>query len=265
MASDSYYATNALCEALAKSADADRSLCPTRGRWCLVYGTSTVQPKLLMLAVAVQDTHALRQRIRSDEKRLVDALEYFGKAAGLPVAHMRFALSEETLSRVGYRDSHNTPGRVLGMDEFAEQAFEQHGLSADKGAEVKPVKDRLSSGYHEWQRASLGNLTVSDIDLIRFTSEGDPHEIFELKRSFRGLNDWEPYRADYDNYSLLYRAVAPSATRVRIVYNVYTGSRPRRDIIDHVAVWEVVSDSPTFERLGIYSFEEFVAREYNSN
>lgn len=79
----------------------------------------------------------------------------------------------------------------------------------------------MSSDFYAWQRDTLGNITVSDFDLLQTDINGLVTRVFELKRSFYELEYWKPFREDYKNFALLINVLRNTSINLNIIYNQF--------------------------------------------
>ena len=80
--------------------------------------------------------------------------------------------------------------------------------------------------------------------------------IYELKRSFFPLEQWEPYRRDYPNFRLLRRFADLAGMDLRIVYN----QRTKQPFLDDVSCLRLFSFDLAQDRAadeGIVTLEDF--------
>ena len=135
------------------------------------------------------------------------------------------------------------------------------GLPVKSGACGKSVNDATSSAYHNWQRANLGSIKVTDIDLIRLNDQGMPVEAIELKRSYYPLKDWKPYSDDYVNFNLLHSVCQSAGMEMNIAYNVRQTKPTFFDNASRLTIFSYKNvNSPI--KMGEYDFSEFVDRKY---
>lgn len=127
----------------------------------------------------------------------------------------------------------------------------------------KPINDRVSSGYHQWQADNLKGFTVSDLDLIKIKN-GNPSIVWELKRSMYSLERWKPFQADYNNFRLLSNLCNPSNVLFKIAYNHLSG-KPGGKRIDNASKLKIfdIDFSKENERKhivdkGVVTFDQFL-------
>jgi hypothetical protein len=121
----------------------------------------------------------------------------------------------------------------------------------------KSINDKSSSPYHDWQRSNMGSSVIAtDIDLLRFEGQ-NPIEILELKRSYKALEEWEPYHRDYKNFLLLSKLARKRDLAFYIVYNHRTKS-PFYDDISRLKIFEFDHRMTTYCRLmGYRTIQQF--------
>ena len=136
--------------------------------------------------------------------------------------------------------------------------FSGYGLPISNSKTDKYLNDKVSSAYHKWQRDQLGrSLVVSDIDLVNIKN-GSLFAFYELKRSYKSLEEWQPHRDDYPNFILLSKLAQKSGLLLRIAYNVRT-KNPWYDNISKIKVFEFKHGNPvSIKDRGIYSLSDFL-------
>lgn len=242
-----YYQSNAIYERL-RNAD-NRSLSWTAANaWTLVYGDGNSNPAALALVAG---------RSWEPQNEIVSVVEYLGKASGIPAIKIYF---DDTVSHIDFVKIKFDGSELIeiSLDDL-KSIFSEFGLAVTTGRATKAINDASSSAYHNWQRANLGRITVSDIDLFRFGGNGTPSEIIELKRSYIGLDRWKPFQADFPNFNLLMKLAKLSSIRMTIAYNI-RHKNPFFDDASNISIFNFSEKGP--DHLGIFTFEEFVASKY---
>lgn len=204
--------------------------------WVLIYATSDIQPKLILLASQLNDD--LEREGTDFENLSFKLLEKFNA----PIRILRF--TEKTFSKnVVISDKENATLFSIETSKLYELLFEPYNLPADINSKTKPVNDATSSTFHVWQRNFLsGKIKVSDIDLIQYNDDYTPTKVFELKRSFQELEEWKPYTVDYPNFILLRRTI-PEEISFFILYNLCIGADKIEDLTN-IRVFKVEDDTP---------------------
>lgn len=105
----------------------------------------------------------------------------------IPFINICFDDKVDNIEYIKIQDALLGTWKDISLQELKD-VFKKFGVPINDNPCYKAINDKKSSAYHNWQRENLGNITVSDIDLIR-VSEGRIQEIVELKRSF--LNVFE--------------------------------------------------------------------------
>lgn len=182
--------------------------------WLLVYGNSSSIPKVLAYICKVGN---IRETQSQNEKKAANRAYRFSKMLGLPFICIRF---RENDSSVAIWEGLYGPWSYITYDQLRGR-FEAYGI-VEPGTARKDVNQYLSSTYHDWQRSSLGKITVSDFDLIKINDKNKILEIVELKRSKLSLNDWKPYRNDFANFALIINTIVLSGKNIPfyLYYNV---------------------------------------------
>ena len=180
-------------------------------------------------------------------------------AANVPFADIWF---DDTVDEIDSVRLNGTEINLTGLRRW----FAGSGLPVNDSAPAKSINRQASSAYHDWQRAHLGTIKVTDIDLLRMDRTTDRIEaIYELKRSYIGLDQWKPFPDDFTNFNIASGLATAVGARFRIVYNVFhredrgTG-RPRVDDASQVSTFSYSrSEGGTTRLLGTMNFEDFVA------
>lgn len=147
--------------------------------------------------------------------------------------------------------------------EILKKKFEEIGLPVTQGTVGKAINSQNSSAYHQWQRNSLGAITVSDIDLVRMDSSLlKPIEVVELKRSFKSLTEWSPYSEDFHNFDLIVDVTSKVGANFTIAYNYHVKRPQYVDDASQLSLFEYSSSPRGARRLGVFSFSEFVSGDY---
>lgn len=201
----SYYNSNAIYDHLGRNPH----YCWTVGNaWILVYGDSHSNPKLLVFA---------QGKSWVEDKRVLAVVAVLSRWATLPMVRIEFDDGVNEIETVRYYLDDQTQ-QVITLTQL-KTLFAERGVPVNTDNFAKAINDKESSAYHKWQRATLGNITVSDIDLVRIDN-GKMTGILELKRSFKSLNDWRPYTADFPNFRLINNVCAKAGLDFMITYNV---------------------------------------------
>lgn len=244
-----YYKTNAVYESL-KSEQAHPFVWLSGNAWMLIYGDQNTTPKALVLAFG--ESWPLQNDI-------IETAEKISSASGIPLLFVKFDdAAESTISKVEF----GKPGqaRELNLDQLTAE-FRSLGLPVRSGTCEKSVNNATSSAYHDWQRSSLGSIKVTDIDLIRLNTEGEPIEAIELKRSYYPLEKWNPFSDDYVNFNLLLSVCKQSAMKMTIAYNVRQNKPVFNDDASRFALFSyTANNSPV--RIGQFGYSDFLTGSY---
>ncbi len=216
--------------------------------WILIYGDAQSNPLLCVLAYGIS---------ANVSEPVVDSLQVICDCARLPFRMICFDDSAEQIDHVLCGPDRSTLTQVSLPD--LKSLFAELGIPVTGGIPHKAINDRESSAYHHWQRANLGRIVVSDIDLIRLDGELHPIELLELKRSYISLSSWTPYRDDYANFNLLLSVAKRCSLRFSIAYNVRHRS-PFRDDASRLVLFRYTGENVS--KVGTLSFDEFVKGEY---
>ncbi len=211
--------------------------------WQLIYGASNCSPKLLVLASGISN-NKLDSKFSEDELEAFKTLEELSERTKIPLRFVRFIINEREVNEV-FTFINNENGRIVSMDTLS-QLFGQSGLPISQTPTGKYLNDVESSAYHKWQRACLGSsLKVSDLDLLRFSNENKITHLYELKRSYYSLENWEPFSVDYNNFRLVSRLMKKANIKFQIIYNVRK-KNPWHDDISKLKIFDVDIDDDRF-------------------
>lgn len=242
-----YYQSNAIYDRLQRQ-DNHSLAWAAANAWTLVYGNGNSDPTTLALVAG---------RSWIPQSEIISAVKYLGERSGTPTIEIYFDDSVDQIEDVKVRFDRSDLTRVSLVE--LKSIFSEFGLSVTTGSVSKAINSASSSAYHNWQRANLGHITVSDIDLFRIDEHGIPNEIIELKRSYIGLDSWKPFPADYANFNLLMKMARSSSLAMTIAYNVRHRD-PFFDDASKVSIFDYSDRGPN--RRGIFTFDEFVSRKY---
>lgn len=250
------YKGNGIYDYLKK--DSDAYFFCTEDRWILVYGNSHGIPKLLAFVSRAYDIASPFDISEQNDANRACRIAAFLK---LPYIFIRFM---ENSGEVRIWDSNDRIHKNISYSQLRD-LFEKFGV-VQPGTPKKDVNQYVSSPYHNWQRENLGQITVSDLDLIKYRN-GRMEEIIELKRSKKSIECWTPYTSDYANFALLINAIVGSGERIRftLYYNVlYDGAiGSRKDDISKIKVFDFIIPNAAIDHLqvkykyrGIFTLKE---------
>ena len=189
---DIYYNDNAIYKKL-RSYNSENFIWVSGNAWLLIYGDQYSIPKLL---VFVTTKTFCNQELYRKHKRIIT----LSKKLNIPFLNISFDDESEHIDYVRIQDDLLHKWRNISLQELKD-IFKSFGIPVNNNPCYKAVNDKKSSAYHDWQRNNLGNITVSDIDLMRVN--GDLiEEIIELKRSYYEFDKWLPFPRDYPNFNL---------------------------------------------------------------
>jgi hypothetical protein len=252
----SYYSSNAVYDELARRSIRD-FVWASGNAWLLLYADSDEVLRLIVFVAGISSagTRPIGSPPLAEVGRVGTAL---ASAASVPFIKVAFddhapEITSVELSRDG-RDEGEIPLAQL------RTTFEAMGLPVKSASTAKAINDRASSAYHAWQRANLGAIKVTDVDLVRLDGQGAPIEILELKRSYIGLQQWSPYPADFTNFNLLADLADKAGARFTIVYNVRK-TNPFHDDASTLSLFSYAKASGP-HRIGIVTFDDFAAGRY---
>lgn len=242
-----YYSSNAVYEQLACEPKHD-FLWASGHVWMLIYGDGDSNP------LACVFVHSVSAHLDS---RASSVFNQIAVTAGLPFFEVGFDDSTSEIHDVQLAINGASMGNIS-LQEL-KKYFEKHGVPVNGSTTNKSVNSATSSAYHDWQRSNLGQITVSDIDLVRVSTDDKPIEIIELKRSYYSLDRWQPFPADFKNFNLLKAVTNRCSCDLTIAYNVRT-KEPFNDDASKLSLFSYERDLP--KALGQVSFDQFVNNQY---
>tara|TARA_B100001063_G_C16624030_1_gene482207 strand:+ start:59 stop:826 length:768 start_codon:yes stop_codon:yes gene_type:complete len=250
-----YYKGNAIYDYINANQLTDFKFC-SGNLWQLVYGDSNCVPKLLALVIGA-DNNGYNAAYTPEQIEAFDLLNTFATTCNLPIKVIKFNTDVEIENILISDDVTVQPTEITLAD--LRDIFSQNGLPVSDTSTAKYLNDRTSSAYHKWQRGHLGRaLTVSDIDLWKLTPTGAVQRIYELKRSYIAIGNWNPYPDDYRNFRLLSAIANQANVRLGIVYNVRKTKPKFHDDISSIKVFKVdFTKTPPIKIVGIYKNNGF--------
>jgi hypothetical protein len=253
-----FYTGSRLPEDL-EAVGADQFVWVTEDAWCLVYGDSNCDPKVALFVEAV-DSEALEDESPDWNIAVRDIFFGLAEQAGLKRYHLRFAVDAPLISMINVT---RTGCHSVTLAELAE-ALADCGLPVDHGNAGKPINTQSSSSFHTWQRQALGGqMTATDLDLIRVDDDGQVLEVIEIKRSKYSLESWSPFRADFNNFRLLSRFLSPSGVPLTLSYHLLTDGPRRSEDTSELTLWSVdESSAGLVTNLGRFTLAEFAQGEH---
>lgn len=230
-----------------------KSAVPRNGgnMWLLTYGNADCEPKV----VTVVSEKELGHKITGEEKRAVNIARRIVAGTDIPMNFIRFR-PESNIDKVLYWEPGMDRIRVISSSELKNR-FSRYGLKMNRLMAQKSINDKSSSPYHDWQRNNMGSaVIVADIDLLRVKGN-EPTEILELKRSYISVDNWKPFRQDYNNFILLSKLARRRDIDFYIIYN-RRNKNPFIDDVSRVKIFEFDHRMRTFYRLiGMKTIQQF--------
>ena len=190
-----------------------------KNSWLLLYGKKEGQvpePRLLAFVCEVNDDYGCTAE---QKKSFYDAV-IVSKELKLPLLAIRFKKNCNTVAVT----EKGVPTRLITYSELKEKFQKEYNVIPKAEHGNKDINAYSSSSYHDWQRQALGGIVVTDLDLVKIDRHNETIEkIFELKRSFRPLYEWEPYKVDNLNFGLIINAIIASKKNIPfwLLYNEY--------------------------------------------
>lgn len=203
--------------------------------WMLVYGNAASIPKILVFVSKVANINNNRT---DDERKEANKAFSIARYLKLPFIFVRFMANN---GLVGVWEKSIGQWQIVTYDQLR-NIYERYGV-VQPGTAKKCVNQYISSSYHDWQRNSLGRITVSDFDLIKY-NDGKVNKIIELKRSKVPLDEWEPYSDDYPNFALLINTIVGSGEKITftLYYNLMRAGKTgmREEDISQIKVFNFI-------------------------
>lgn len=250
-----YYTTNAVYKLL-EAHHNEQFVWVSGTAWILLYADNAAQVR----AVAFVSGHSMGSadsQIVARLKAAETAANTLAEVAQLPFAVIKFDDRAASIDRVELN------GNSIELPAL-KAWFSKIGLPVNAGATQKEINSAESSAYHSWQRNNLGSIKVSDVDLIRIDAGAKSvTELIELKRSFYSLEQWKPYRQDFDNFNVVANLAIRIGAKFTIAYNQRVTKPEFRDDASRLSLFSYsMSNGP--QTLGMVTFDQFVKGAYLS-
>lgn len=246
-----YYNDNAIYEKL-RSYKSEKFIWVHGNAWLLIYGDQYSIPKLL----AFVTTRSFRdEELYSKHKDIISLF----KNLDIPFINISFDDKTDDIDYIRIQDNSLEKWEDISLQELKD-IFRRFGVPVNNNPCHKAINDKKSSAYHNWQRENLGNITVSDIDLIR-VHNNEIQEIIELKRSYYEFDRWKPFSDDYPNFNLtLNLCNKVGIPKFTILYNMRK-KNPFADIPDPVMLFNYF-DINKYSNIGVFKFNDFYDGNY---
>lgn len=242
-----YYTTNAVYQELEKYYDGS-FVWASGSAWILLYSDSSASVKALVF-VSGKSCHGVNSQADTRISAAEAAARKLAATGGIPFATILFDDLAVEIDHV------QLDTRLVTLSELKNWFFDK-GLDVKTGSTRKAINSRESSAYHNWQRANLGAISVTDIDLIRFDDERKQIiQLIELKRSFYSLSKWSPFPVDFPNFNAIESLASRVDADFLIVYNVRY-KEPWRDDASSLSIFSY-SESEGPRSLGVKSINDF--------
>lgn len=221
-----------------------------KNNWLLLYGNARSVPKILVLVSKVDDFYV--DNMSSDEKDKGNFAYIIAQHLKLPFIWVRFMLN---CNRILVWQSDVKHWEEITYNQLRD-LFEEYGV-VELGTARKPVNQYTSSSYHDWQRENLGDITVSDLDMVRYR-DNKIEKIIELKRSKVSIDEWLPFHKDYPNFALIINAIIKSQVKIPFLlyYNEMKegeiGKRTEDISLIHVFQFEIPKDTIEKDQVKYY-------------
>lgn len=250
-----YYVGNAVYDFLIENNMQHNFFWMSTNKWLLVYGNEHNEPKV----VSVVSQGDISEELTQSEKNALKVVKNIVKNTDVGMNLIKYNPAED-LQEVQYWELGEEEPTTINMEQLKNR-FWAYGLKMNSVSTSKEINEKSSSSYHEWQRHNMGNsITVADIDLIRFC-DSRVGEIIELKRSKDAIEEWEPYKKDYNNFLLLSKLAVRANIDFYILYN-YRRKEPFLDDISKLKMFGFDYRMKTYCRfLGYGKIEDFARKE----
>ena len=130
------------------------------------------------VVVFVRGTSATAGIVAEEVQEAARFAEKIAERAQLPFRVVTFDDRVNEIDRVTLARTVESAGEEVTLDHLRDE-FGGLGLPVRTGAAAKAVNDATSSAYHDWQRANLGRIVVTDLDLLRV----EDGEVTDLHRT----------------------------------------------------------------------------------
>ena len=227
----------------------------TENLWILVYGNRDCDPKVILLLSGYSVDEYESKTLNTKESEMLIYTEQISHKSKVPFIYVRFNKDSDVLSEVKIMVAGRF--RSIDLDEYS-NILVGHGIQKNDLACKKPINSRASNVYHKWQIQCGLDITTSDIDLMRVSSDLDITDIYELKRSYIPMEKWEPYREDYNNFILLRKLLSSCNINFYIIFNQYH-KNPYVEDIHKVKLYKVeYTDKLNIKNLGVSDISDFL-------
>ena len=245
-----YYNSNDVYKRLSESNNSTNYKYAVGNSWQLVYGDSSANPKICVYVKGVS-SNELFNNFTKEDLLFYDILNFLSKKISIPCYIMKFPSDLGGLSNSTKININNKKSNLENWLDI----FHDNGIHNPDINRYKPINDKVSSGYHQWQFNNLKGFTVSDLDLVKVDSYNKPTIVWELKRSMYSLERWKPFQADYNNFRLMSNLCNPSNVSFKIAYNHLSGN-PGGERIDNASKLKIFDINFSKENEGKHIIEK---------
>lgn len=229
--------------------------------WLVIYGDKESNPKIILVISAVDKAQYEHHRFSPKENEIMTLAMNLASQSGLTYRVIRYCKEDEEIFYVQYIDYTTMRIRNININLLS-KLFNSCGISTTPAKTHKYLNDKTSSAFHKWQRAVLGkSVTVSDIDLIKRHPEGTL-SFYELKRSYKTLEEWAPYPDDYPNFRLIQRFADLINAEFKIVYNRRI-KEPFNDDIRELKIYSFDAGNNTSTYCDTVKLDDFLGGNYH--
>lgn len=249
-----YYKSNGLYDYLENNPNPFLKF-PEGNVWALIYADKDkdFEPKVLALVIGT-DSMGNEPTNVSETKNLLSQVSH---SADVPLVIITFRTDLEQIEEVGYAIGDDAVQQIS-LIELAGK-FKDLGLPVNNRPTNHAINKASSSAYQNWQRNNLGDRIVAvDIDMFKVSEQGRIIKFYELKRSYKSLDEWQPYVDDYNNFESISKLAKICEVQFDIVYNSRT-TDPWNDDVENLKVFNVdFSESQPVSDGRYMSLSEFI-------
>lgn len=221
--------------------------------WMLIYGDSTCRPGLVVDLYKLSSYHELEYLDQTG----TSIVEIVAKAFNLPYTEIYYVDGFDYV----YVRNNKAPLKKYYYNSLI-NIFIYYKVCSNENT-IKEINKYESNSFQNWQRKNLGDIVVTDLDLIKIENN-QLKSIFELKRSYKDICYWEPYVADYKNFALILNAIVNGHSKADffLCFNQYNRVT-NEDYFSKIKLYRFINPTTfinkneiKYEKIGIFSPEE---------
>lgn len=210
--------------------------------WFLVYADKRTKPLvLILLSEKSSDIEYKSNNLSTDEIAFMPFAKEISRLTSVPLIYVSFNSNQRPISDVIVSSDFINFEKMI-MEDYINY-INKFGPVFGTVSTKKEINDKYSNVYQEWQNKHGGMATGSDIDLMIGTKQGKIDVIFELKRSYIRLEEWQPFKQDFHNFEVIFNLLQHTDIRFYIMYNRRI-KNPFFDDASKVRLFKVVSSNP---------------------